>query len=46
VLVALTGRPYPEDRSCAEEPDFHFVKPAEPAALLDLLGRCAGTRVT
>jgi CheY-like chemotaxis protein len=46
VLVAVTGCPHLDDRSRAEGIDHHFLKPADPAALLALLGRCAATPAT
>jgi CheY-like chemotaxis protein len=43
VLVAVTGHAHLDDRSRVEGLDHHFLKPADPAALLDLLGRYVGT---
>jgi PAS domain S-box-containing protein len=41
VLVALTGYGQPQDRERSREAGFdvHFVKPADPQALIDALGR-------
>jgi CheY-like chemotaxis protein len=43
MLVAVTVHPHLDDRSRVEGIDHHYLRPADPAALLDLLGRYAGT---
>lgn len=41
-LIALTGYPQLEERSRREGIDDHFLKPVDPAALLDVLDHHAG----